>query len=159
MSQNMEITPFDSYLATVEPKKRSIYKRGFTDFTDKMILSRDFTLMQKRDETSVMESAKPRNIFNPSPSVKAILGWLNHHLLKILPMSRFANAFAIGKTNTEISAMILDAVVVVESPTFVTYDGSSFDATQSAELIKAVDNAILRDLVPSICLRLGFSVV
>lgn len=41
--------------------------------------------MLKKDElyTKPVDSLKGRNLFNPPPMVKAVLGWLNYNLLSV----------------------------------------------------------------------------
>lgn len=59
--------------------------QGYKDFKEKHLLDNRYTLCLKKHEFSLkpQNDRKARNLFNPTRSVKAILGWVNYNLLRI----------------------------------------------------------------------------
>jgi hypothetical protein len=92
-------------------------------------LSKTFTLHIKKNEfnSKKPDDMKPRNIFNPHPSIKAIAGWVNFNLLRL---SKEINPYFVHGLNTEEVASKLDieSHKLFSDYTFVTWDGSNFDS-------------------------------
>jgi hypothetical protein len=86
--------------------------------------------MQKKDEYAIKKASdlKPRNIFNPHMSVKAILGWVNFNLLRIAKL--VDESFIHGKNTEELSNDIQKRIKLAnfEEVTFLMWDGSNFDS-------------------------------
>lgn len=95
--------PFSDFLEHVEPKKRVFYIKGYREYYTTRKLDMAVEIMQKAKEMSykpipadtpyvnigrekvwLTDAIAPRNLQNPSPSVKAILGWLAYNVLQII---------------------------------------------------------------------------
>lgn len=128
------------YYDQLEAKKKGLYLAGYKDFKDKHILDSSYTLCLKKHEFSLKNQLdrKARNLFNPTRSTKAILGWINYNLLKL---SKVVNpSFIHGKNTGEVAEIIQLKWKNTPDPVFVTWDGSNYDSHQYYTLIESVDH-------------------
>lgn len=103
------------------------------------------------------KAAKSRNIFNPTPEQKGIIGWVNSAMLGIMTSSRAYDRVAIAKTNTETSRTLMRIMRSIPRGVFVTFDGKQFDSTQHVSLIEMVDNSILEEFMDPLLMKMGFT--
>lgn len=70
---------WDEYLKYIETRKRKSYEFGMRFFKKKFKLENKFELIMKNNEFLIKddESFRPRNLFNPHESIKAVLGLVN----------------------------------------------------------------------------------
>lgn len=84
---------------------------------------------------------KPRNLFNPSPSLKALGSYLGQSLINWARENVFG--FMVGYNTGDLCDALNAAYRKLKDPVVVTWDGSNHDAHQFEELIKIVDVPIL----------------
>jgi hypothetical protein len=158
-----DLSSFAEYLTDVESCKRESYKRGLNDFKTKGKLDLKFYPMPKKNETqyvTAIEKHKPRNIMNPSESVKAVGGWIVSNLLRLSKKTKLLGPHIVqGQTPDEIKDAILLGYKTVENPVCVSWDGGRHDAHQHSSFIDSVDNYIYRSLMNSLCSKLGFNLM
>lgn len=75
--------------------------------------------------TKAPEDIKPRNLFNPHFTIKAVLGLVNHNLIQLFKKA-YSPSFIQGMSTETIQDIIQNNYE--EGMEFMMWDGSSFDA-------------------------------
>lgn len=92
------------------------------------------------------EKVKSRAIWNPTDLIKLYGGYINWRLLKAL--KKVSNNFYHGLSMSKLEKHIKNDIRMIPDKTFVWYDGSNHDSSQTAAWIKAVDNTVMNHLMP-----------
>lgn len=157
---------FDTYLQYIEPKNVFSYKKGYEKFKKDAQIPLLLQCMMKTNESSypdvalspqeVADQVRPRAIFNPSEQNKAIIGWINWILIKLI--KRVLPSFVHGLDFEKLEVLIEDRIRALGVGTLIlSGDGKGHDSLQHAWWIDCVDNVVTRILMPAISARVGLS--
>lgn len=138
---------FDEYLQSVESKKRPVYKQGYDQFMTTGVIDMTMEGMMKTKEFKLTPNVKSRNLFNPSPTMKAIGGYCNK-LLIMATQSVLPN-FVIGKTPEETAALFTEATKRYTDPVHVSTDFSAYDSHMS-KCHLYLDQVLIKALLPTL---------
>jgi len=144
---------FEKFINDTDPSKRKIYINGFKEFLNKQKIDVNFELMSKTNEVHFDKlcDVRPRMIFNPSSSMKAVGAYLARIMIKI--MKKVEHGFISGYSTNELSDKIMklrNNKASFHDGNVYSYDGSSHDAHQSFELIDIVDHKLMKFMLPRI---------
>jgi len=103
--------------------------------------------MLKKDEKS-LDPKRPRLIFDPHPSLKALGGWANMILIKAIKLvePRFIQA----ENETEINDTIFDMLTRHHSTKMISTDFSAYDGHVHHSTLD-VDCLIIKRVLPHLC--------
>ena len=111
----------------------------------------------KVEELHKYEGLKPRNIFNPTDQVKAVLGYVSSQALRIMKRTKTFGPHMIQGMNTgQLEERILTAYRTVQNPGCVMWDGGRHDAHQHADFIEKVDSYFFKNVLHRLNADLGF---
>jgi len=128
------------FLAKVPENKLSIYKLGLELHRDGWFESPWISIFPKSEICHGEPDQRPRCISNPCPSLKFISTMYNTWILD--DMKKF-DWFHIGYNADETKTIIEAKRKNYEDPVIVSYDGSSHDSHQWAELQECCDNELV----------------
>jgi len=151
---------FENFLRETIPSKRKLYKHGFEDFLKNCRIDSKFELFVKPNEIhydSIVE-VRPRMIFNPSPSMKAVGAYLARIMIKL--MKKIEPGFISGYSMSELADKMTDSRAIGKfiGDTVYSYDGASHDAHQDYRLIESVDHFLIKLILPRILSKVGCAV-
>jgi len=177
---------FDSWVQTYPLKQRNVYQRGYEKSLQTGRIISSFSVFQKSSEFHYLDeviremtatpnsnftnngnilrggglpvsSLKSRLICDPHCTGKAIPGWFNTNLMRwVLPR---VPEIIFGLNSSQLERNLLKAYREVPNPTMVFMDGSSFDAHQHIDLIKAVDFQLMDIFGPEVLEKMNLSQV
>lgn len=146
--KDFNLLSFPDFIESIELSKRPIYEAGYEKFLATGKITTAFELMQKGHETNIRheDDVKPRGLFNPHATVKAVLGivnqWLLHFAKQMYP------ELVLGLNCSQLEERFNTLYHLFADPSYVSFDGASFDAHQNPMLIRAVDLEIYKALWP-----------
>jgi hypothetical protein len=157
---------FDAYLQNVEPCNRFSYTKGYEKFKKDAQIPLLLQCMMKTNESSypdvtltpdqVADQVRPRAIFNPSEQNKAVIGWINWVLIKLI--KKVLPSFVHGLDIEKLEILIEERLRALGVGTLIlSGDGKGHDSLQHAWWIDCVDNTVTRILMPALAARLGLS--
>jgi len=148
---------FEQFLADSEPSKRAIYEKGWKFFLEKGFIPMNFQAFSKSNELHYDKPSKvrPRQLFNPSDSLKAVGGYVARLMIKV--MKKVEPGFISGYSEKNLARRFLKLChqkgIDPTSARFYSYDGSSHDAHQHRALIAAVDHEFMNRYLKTIMLK------
>lgn len=115
---------FEKYLSKVDSKKKKAYINGHREFCLSAKLEQTYSLMQKSGEFNYEKrgAVRPRNLFNPGDTIKAIMGQYNHNSLRLIKKN--LPQFIHGLSTGTLEKILKKKYEKVNNPTFLTFDGS-----------------------------------
>lgn len=120
----------------LDPQKKKNYHLALDRVINGHRFRTTYTGMMKTNE-KLLEKGRPRFLTNPPDELKSILGALNYSLLHALK-NNFPEIVH-GMNSEDLSKHIYDKFSRIQKKTYIMLDGSAFDSTQYADLIKLVD--------------------
>ncbi len=144
----LKLISFDEYLEGVEPKKKRLYKNGYTEFFERGSFKTMMNILVKPYEAQLKggnmnaNQVKPRLIFNPTDAVKALCGWFAK-IAKWLLNFILAGAMKLGLTPSGLSRKILRQNNQLDDPIQWEFDGAQHDAHQHEELLRWIDTILM----------------
>jgi len=125
------------YLEGLKPSKRAQYSRGLEYFRENLRIRSVLNAQQKGDETQPRK-CKPRQLWEPSFELRALLGMANKNIMTHSKL--IEPAFIQGYTPAELD-LKLETVKELHDPVALSLDFSSYDSHARYPLIKAIDGA------------------
>lgn len=145
----------ETFIANTAPEKRSLYLSGIRKFQRTGEMKNLFELISKPNELHYdsLDSVRPRMLCNPDLALKTVGSYLARICIKAV--KQVEPGFISGYSTDEIAQKFecWREMGYFTGDTVYSYDGSSHDAHQHAEIIKIVDHFILSELLPIILAR------
>jgi hypothetical protein len=142
--QDFSVSAFLADVAKVSPSKGALYKKGFESFLKTRKIDIRLKMFCKPDEVHYddISEVRPRMIFNPSSSLKAVGAYIARLMIKVI--KSLEPGFISGYSTTNLGKKMSDlrAEGIFNDASVYSYDGSSHDAHQHLSLIKSVDHII-----------------
>jgi len=160
---NVKFETFEEWFAGVEPKKKASYRQGWNDFQATCRIAMNLQIVIKPDEKQVKntlnaDNFKGRNIFNPSNTVKSVLGYVAKQFMRwVMETDSYKGCFIQGYTEEQLENQFKSDIAKMDDPMGICWDGGNHDAHQHSEFIEGVDNYILSKYLPMMLPLLGFS--
>jgi len=84
--------------------------------------------MQKSEEYGAKSKfdVKPRNLFNPHETIKAVLGLINFNMIKLVKLNN--PSFIHGCNTSQLEDRFQESLHTLSDPVMVKWDGSAYDA-------------------------------
>jgi hypothetical protein len=158
---DIEGMDWQGFVNKFPPNKRKLMEQGRKDIMDwkcnptfeAMVKANEYNFCVEGDPKQL---TRPRIIFCPSAAYRALHGVYNAHILKALKETWHKDnqlIAAYGYNCEETASLIKHAQKSIGKTSFFGYDGSSHDANQHVELIKAVDCNFHREFLPCYGIR------
>jgi len=167
---------FEEYIEQhVEPKNKTLYKKGLANFKATSQLRTVYRMFQKSKEVAFKSRRnlraerdnKPRCICLPSYEIRSVCGATVHTLNKTmktyLQMERYEMyrkgligahlldcGWLQGETPESFVAMLRRVISGFHDPVFINLDNFQHDSSQDAELMKLIDCVYLSNIGPSL---------
>lgn len=143
----------------MDKKKAQSYVKGRESAIGKMKIEREMKCFPKSGEWFIKNahedvlglSNRPRNICNPSTELLGVCNHINFILLACL--KKAFPSYASYLPHEALQDRIYNEARKIEKEgkiTCISSDFSSHDSNQHAELIEAVDNYLIREILPEI---------